>query len=360
MSNSGKTSPFKAIYSTELWSRCDLLRCAISDWCQLLVDSEVDAPEALGSASLREFLSNFSKLEQWILAGLITHADIDAAAATAGGQVWLEGGGNAGEFIDRFLVPELLLGLSRFGRSGHKLPAHFRDSLAAVTAVEAQRALIDATLQPEDFDHGVGCWLRPSLIVPLIGGRFLADRIGESSAIEAAAGQAPIGDAIDADDRREFETLLTGRHDARALAAAQPGGLAEVQAVWCEDALLAHVQRRVRQAGLARAVIAPPHGGRLQIDFADARLHAVEPPPSIAQMAAMGWIDPPVGALPLPAAPCKLAQQRGWASATLVIDHADELDDLVAAVLEAIDDPPKRRDAAELAGDGFAMRWNAA
>ncbi|MSQ83609.1 MAG: hypothetical protein EXR77_12090 [Myxococcales bacterium] len=347
------------IAKVRLDTECPLLRRALVDWAELLADSNVDLRAAFGVGSGGAIMQLYPTLRAWIDGGIASAASIDAACAQMGLSAWLHNGRTAPQWIDRFVVPELLIGLSQFPLVPRHSAARFTRALAALTAVEAHRGLIDAQVQPDELADG-GCWLRPLLANDLIAGRFLADRVGEEAAIAAAAGQAPIEDALDSADLAEFAALIAGHHDPRAIELGQSGGLTEVLAVWAEDAVLSLVQQRSRRAGVAVALEIVPVGG-LVVDVGRAELRRAGAPRSITESAAVGAIDPEIYSVALPIAPCKLAASRGWAVANLAIEHLDGCDDLVAALLDSLDAPPIGTGPTHsVAGDGFELTWHRA
>ncbi len=354
MQRSKTEDHWKVFDKVRLDRDCPLLRQALDDWCDLLRDCELDVATAVGASSGTALLRARPALRDWFEAHWLHGDDLAAANDQMGLRSWLAAGHSPAVWIDLFLVPEWLLAMSRFSFAGHAVPATVRRGLAAVTAVECARGLIDAQVPPEAVRER-GCWIRPAIARDLIAGRYVCSRVGESEAIAALAGQAPIEGALDGDDLAEIAALAAGHHAASALRAPQQAGLDEVQAVWVEDALLALVQRRVRSAGTARALELPPAGG-LRIDFSQALLCTVEPPPSVVQAAALGLIDPQVTQLPLPIGPCARALAFGWRSLSIDLAHLDDLDDLVSALLDALDDPPTGT-AEVLTGEGFALHW---
>jgi len=346
--------PWKAFDRVRLDRDCPQLRQALDDWCDLLRDCDLDVVSVVGASSGAALLRARPAVRDWFDSHWLHGGDLEASNQAMGLDRWLAQGGSAAQWIDLYLVPEWLLGISRFSFAGHAVPATVRRALAAVTAVEAVRGLVDAQVPPEAVRER-GCWLRPAIVHDVIAGRHVCSRVGEAEAIAALAGQAPIEGALDGDDLAEVAALAAGLHTQAALGAPARAGLDEVQAVWVEDALLSLVQRRVRSAGVARpAEIAPTAG--LRVEFGTARLVTVGPPPTVLQSAALGFIDGDPGPMPLPVGPCRAAVATGWQALHVDIAHLDDLDDLVSALLDGLDDPPSVA-GGHLDGDGFSLRW---
>lgn len=336
---------------------CPQLREAVDELFDLLRECDVDPRHALGSSSPGALLTRLSTPAMWIAAGWLSESQWHAALATCGAEAFLATGGSASEFTDGWLVPELVTAAAHFPAAAHRHPTKLRDALAALAAVEANRALIDPTLLPDAL-QGRGCWVRPQLAQSLFSGRFLADRVGLEAAIAAAAGAAPIADALDEADLSEFEALWRDSHAASALVPTKAAPLNEHTAVWMEDAILLATARRRRERGLAQPAQWLPSGGGLHLDLALAVLRPLGPPATLVQHTDNGWLDPEVLRVALPAGPCVRATNHGWAALDVAIAHFDELDDLVVALLDALDDPPRAQAGPHtVGGDGFELRW---
>ena len=347
----------RAIDKVRLDRDCPHLHEAIDELFDLLQQCDVDPRVAIGNGSTGALLARMATPAAWLAAGWIAPDVWRSAVIASGAEAFLAAGGQPAQFVDGWLVPEFVVALAHFPSDRHRHQVRLRDALAALAAVEANRALIDPVLLPEALQDA-GCWLRPGLASALMAGRYLADRVGVEAAIAAAAGAAPIEDALDDADLAEIEALCRGAHAASALLPKQAAALTEHTAVWVEDVVLLLTSRRRREGGMARPVQVQPDGGGLRFDLTAAVASSLGAPASLGQHTAQGWLDPQLARLALPAGPCVRAALRGWAALDIVINHFEELDDLVVALLDTLDDPPELGNgAATTAGDGFELRW---
>lgn len=335
--------------------RAPLLTAAIDGLFDLLRSADLDPRHILGARNPTGLLERHRTLGDWLVQGIVRDDEIahashlgrwsHAAARHGGGPDWL----------DRWLVPELILGLARFPHA-QRIHGPARDNwmaaIAALAAVDAYRPLIDASLTPEELLTGPGCHLRPAIAHALPAGRFLAASIGMESLLAAATGAAPFDDAIDHLQVEETEALLGLAHAPHATSAAQPFG--EQDAAWIEDVVLAMVHRRRSEAGNVRAHLVVPSGGGLTFDLRAAQLRTLGPASRLSEHVSEGWVDAEIAHLPLPAGPCAGLVARGLQRIDLKVEHLDAVDDLFDALFEVF---AGEADGEELHGEGFILHF---
>lgn len=333
--------------------RAPLLTDALEGLFDLVRSADLDPRVVLGAGSAAALIKRSPRLGDWLSEAALTQSPWGAAIDEASLQAWQRSHGDLCGWIDAHLTAELLLAAAGFphvAQASDGQPSDgWRKAMAAVIALDAYRPLLDAAQEPEALRAG-GSHLRPLLAVWIPAGRFLAARLGFEAVVAAAAGQAPLIDALDHGDMAEVEALLRGQHDAAAAQAAQP--FDEQDAAWVEDAILAMVHRRRRQAGQLRSVQVVPAGGGLRLDLAAAEVATLAPPPSLGQHIAEGWIDPLLGRLPLPAGPCRALFDAGWQQLELRIGEVEELGEALNAVFDAFEGQVED----SVVGEGFELR----
>ena len=331
---------------------------AIACLFDLLESCEVAAPAVLGAVDAEALLRRCGTLQALIAAQLVDERRVRAAIAELNPddpRVL-----SPAELIDRFLVPSVLLDLSRRSVPAAALlppgDAWLGDVLAALIAVDAYRPLIVPDLAPEELVAGPGCHSDPRLAPLVVAGRWLAGRVGFEALVQAAAGQVPLADAL----VQGHNDLLPG---ALALATRQPTPQAVLQwrrdvkpgeqdAAWLEDAVMGLCVRRRRVAGLPCAALEVPRGGGLRLLNDESALTVLAPATAAVSTASGTALDPEIMRLDLPASLCGSLQRAGWHRLTVRLSHCEGLDDLIDVIVDLCEGrtPPQ-----EIAGDGFAI-----
>lgn len=329
----------KMVLETRLdGDRAPLFADALEGLFDLVRSADLDPRVVLGAGSPAGLIKRCPLVCDWLSEEALRDSPWGAAVDEPSLQDWHRSHGDLSGWVDANLTAELLLAAAAFPHAARAGFAHPNDgwtkAMAAVIALDAYRPLIDAAQEPEELATG-GSHLRPLLAIWLPAGRFLAARLGFDAVVAAAAGQAPLIDALRHSDMAEVEALLRGQHDPAAAQAAQP--FDEQDAAWVEDAILAMVHRRRRQAGHLRSVQVVPSGGGLVLDLELAEIATLAPLPSLGQHVAEGWIDPLLGRLPLPAGPCRALVDAGWQRLELRIGELDEIGEALTAVFDALE-----------------------
>lgn len=332
--------------------RAPMFLDALEGLFDLVRGADLDPRVVLGANTPIALVNRNSTVGAWLNQGQLLEPAWGHAMDDRSLKAWLESHPDAHGWVDRHLVPDLLLSACSFPHAASTGAANRGDewvkAMAAVIAVDAYRPLLDAAQEPAKLLDG-GSHLRPMLGIRLPAGRFLAARLGFEAVVAAAAGQASLIDALTHADVAEVEALLRGQHSADAADSAQP--FDEQDAAWLEDAVLALVHRRRRQGALVRSVAVVPAGGRLRFDFGLAEIRAAGPAASLALHVDQGWIDPELVRLPLPAGPCRALVQRGWQSLDLQLHDLEDLEEAMGAVFDAFDD----QIASSVSGEGFEL-----
>lgn len=332
--------------------RAELLTQALDGLFELVREAQLDARVVLGAGSPAALLKRRPLVGDWLSVQDLENSPWGAAIDEPSMLQWQRSHGDLAGWVDANLTAELLLSAAAFPHAALAGADHpndgWRKALAAVIAVDAYRPLIDAAQEPQAL-AARGSHLRPLLAIWLPAGRFLAARLGFDAVVAAAAGQAPLIDALQHADMAEVEALLRGQHDPAAAQAAQP--FDEQDAAWVEDAILAMIHRRRRQAGHIASLQVVPSGGGLVLDLQRAEIATLAPLPSLGQHIAEGWIDPLIGRLPLPAGPCRALWDAGWQRIELRLGEIEEIDEALGAVFDALEG----LEVDHVVGEGFEL-----
>lgn len=332
--------------------RTPLFLDALEGLFELVRGADLDPRVVLGANSPIALTNRNNTVGSWLGEAQLLQPDWGHAIDERSLRAWLASHPDAHGWVDRHLVPDLLLAAAAFPHATRPGAAHPSDlwskALAAVIAVDAYRPLLDAAQEPAELAEG-GSHLRPMLGIWLPAGRFLAARLGFDAVMAAAAGQASVVDALTHADMAEVEALLRGQHAADAASAAQP--FDEQDAAWLEDTVLALVHRRRRQGEVLRSAAVIPAGGALHFDLTLAEVAVAGPAASLGQHVDQGWVDPALLRLPLPAGPCRALVEGGWQSLDLQLRDLEDLEEALGALFDAFDD----QIAASVAGEGFEL-----
>ena len=332
--------------------RAPLLRDALEGLFEVVRSADLDPRVVFGANSPITLLNRNASVGAWLQEQDLLEPSWGHAIDEQSLRAWLGGHADASGWVERHLVPDLLLRCAAFphasGPNGSQARDGWSKAMAAVIAVDAYRPLLDAAQEPAGLAQG-GSHLRPMLGFWLPAGRFLAARVGMEAVVAAAAGQVAIADALTHADMAEVEALLRGQHAADAAHAAQP--FDEQDAAWLEDAVLALVHRRRRQGQSVRSAAVVPFGGSLVFDLQLAEVRTSGPAPSLADYVAQGWLDPALTRLPLPAGSCRGLVERGWRSLDLRLQDLEDLEEAMGALFDAFDD----QTAVSVAGEGFEL-----
>jgi hypothetical protein len=243
----------------------------------------------------------------------------------------------------------LLRGLGRLPLAQNGAPEPAREAIAALLAVDTWRALVSPELAPDAVIEGPGCHTDPRVAEWLPAARYLAGRMGFEGLVQAAAGQVPWLDAVDAADRVMVDRLLQPGPWPELQQGPGPKRMGEQDAAWVEDALVSFCVRRRRVEGWPCAVPAIPPGGGLMLDAVAGELRALGVGASAGQG---GWLDPVAGPVPMPTVVCHALRGAGWDRVEVRMTHLDALEDLTDALLDLCDKPPAPQ---VLEGDGFQI-----
>lgn len=332
--------------------RAPLFLDALEGLFELVRAADLDPRAVLGANSPIALVKRNCTVGAWLTQQALLEPAWGQAIDERSLRSWLAEHPDAHGWVDRHLLPDLLLSAATFphvaGRAGSPPGDGWGRALAAVIAVDAYRPLLDAAQEPTDLVAG-GSHLRPLLGIWLPAGRFLAARVGLEAVVAAAAGQASILDALTHADIAEVEALLRGQHTPDAASSAQP--FDEQDAAWLEDVVLALVHRRRHQGQQLRSAAVVPFGGSLVFDLQLAEVRTSGAAPSLAAHLAQGWIDPFLTRLPLPAGSCRGLIERGWQSLELRLRDLEDLEEALGALFDAFDD----QTAASVAGEGFEL-----
>ncbi len=331
--------------------RAPLLGAALDGLFDLLRSVDLDPRHALGARSPASMLERLATVGDWLDHTPLDVATVEQVANQCGWQGVVGTPAAGADWVDRWLTPELLLAVAQFphaqrSHSGERGP--WLQAVAALTAVDAYRPLLDASLTPEELEETPGCHLRPALGRLLPAARFMSATLGLDAVLAAATGAAPFDDALGMLQADEIEALLLGNHAPSAARAPQPFG--EQDAAWLEDALLAMLFRRSLASGVPQAQAWLPPGSGLRFDMARAQLRTMAPVP----LDHAGFADAAIGHLPLPAGACAALQQRGLQALDVHLEHLEALDDLFDVIFEIYDG---EADEAVLEGDGFHVEF---
>lgn len=327
-----------------------LLADALSCWFDLLRQSELDLQSAVGSKSVGELLRKYPTLQSFIAAGRI---DEVAVAATIEGIQKSPVELDSAAQIDRFVVPHVLCGLSRL--PGLAQTANWlSESVAAIIAAEAYWPLIMPTLAPEEITQGPGCHSDPKIARAMLAGRWLASRIGLDAVVQAAAGEMPWSDAIEADAlqlgaliARPGSSIVGAQHQAWAM------DFAEEEANWLQDAMCALLLRRRLEQGLPRAYLTQPRGGAMIWYLQRCELRPVEKPTSLLTQEADGWLDALQSSVPMPLSACGALTRSGWQQLELVLTDVEAIDEMVNVLVDLVSQDARPQ---VVHGDGFTVK----
>ncbi len=331
--------------------RTPLLAAALDGLFDLLRSVDLDPRHALGARNPAGLLERLPTLGDWLAHTPLPAATVAAVAAQCGWASVSQVHAAGADWVDRWLTPELLLAIAHFPHAQQSHPSErgaWLQAVAAMTAVDAYRPLVDAGLSPEELEDPAGCHLRPALGRLLPAGRFMAATLGLGAVLAAATGAAPFDDALGTLQADEIDALLLGSHARHAAHAPQPFG--EQDAAWLEDAVLAMLHRRSLKTGLPRAEAWIPPGGGLRFDLQQAQLRTLAPVPTEHT----GYLDAAIGHLPLPASACAALVERKLTAIDVHLEHLESLDDLFDVIFEVFDG---EGDEAELVGDGFRVEF---
>ncbi|MBI5608190.1 MAG: hypothetical protein HY902_04865 [Deltaproteobacteria bacterium] len=260
--------------------RAPLLGAALDGLFDLLRSVDLDPRHALGARSSASLLERLATVGDWLDQTPLSLATVQEVAAQCGWHGLADVPAAGADWVDRWMTPELLLAVSQFPHAQRSHPGErgpWLQAVAALTAVDAYRPLLDASLTPEELDNSPGCHLRPNLGRLLPAARFMAATLGLDAVLAAATGAAPFDDALGMLQADEIEALLLGSHAPSAARAPQPFG--EQDAAWLEDVLLAMLYRRSIAGGVPHALTWLPPGGGLRFDLVQAQLRTMAPVP---------------------------------------------------------------------------------
>lgn len=327
-----------------------LLADALACWFDLLRQSEIDLQSSVGCKSVGELLRKYPTLQSFITAGRINGPLV---ANTIEGLQKSPLQLDSAAQIDRFVVPQVLSGLSHLpglAQAGNWLS----ESVAAIIAAEAYWPLIMPTLAPEEITQGPGCHSDPKIARAMLAGRWLASRIGLDAVIQAAAGEMPWSDAVEAD------ALQLGALIARPGAAivgaqylAWTMDFAEEEANWLQDAMCALLLRRRVEQGLPRAYLTQPLGGAMIWHLQRCELRPIEKSTSLLAQEADGWLDALQTSVPMPLSACGALTRSGWQQLELVLTDVEALDELVNVLVDLVSQDARPQ---VVHGDGFSVK----
>ncbi|MFZ4577671.1 MAG: hypothetical protein ACOYOB_04665 [Myxococcota bacterium] len=325
---------------------CPLLCEAVQGLIALLRECDVDPQACLGTTDPAQLLRGHPNLRDWASAGLVPVAWLNAAFAELEDESTRLA---PAQVVDLFLVPVLLRGLGRLPHAQNGAHEPAREAVASLLAVDTWRALVSPELAPDAVIEGPGCHTDPRVALGLPAARYLAGRMGFEGLVQAAAGQVPWLDAVDAADRAMVDRLLQAGPWPELQQAPRPKRMGEQDAAWIEDLLVSSCVRRRRVEGWPCAVPAIPPGGGLLLDAVAGELR----PLGIGVLAGQGdWLDPVAGPAPLPPVACHALRKAGWDRLEVRLTHLDALEDLTDALLDLCDKPPEPQ---VLEGDGFRI-----
>ncbi len=333
--------------SVRLWQE------ALGGWFELLRDAAIDPLRIVGARSAAGIVARWPQLADLMQAGWLRQETWSDAATLDGASAWAANGRDKAEWVDRWLVPELMWGLCR--SVGPQQDSDVARAVATLLAVDSYRPIVDPLLSPDALLDGPGCHVRPHWAAWLAAGRSLAVEHGLEPLLAAYVDQAR--------PQLSWQDVVASAilpAPAAQAAATEPlasvsGGLDEQEAAWIEDMVLACLWRRRLQQrdGGGQATRATLwRDGAVHIDLLKGVLRT-QGGGGLVRSAEGGWVDAGLPPLPLPPRPCALARRAGWAQATLqwqAPDDTDELIDTVFALLAGELEP------IEVEGEGFVLR----